>query len=136
MALTLLMEGPFFVDRVSFLVIRQHAVDQVLAFDRDFEHEGFALATVPADKQRGVHEAPVPYGSSVESGEFVSVYEISERAGRPVNTVQSWRRRHGDFPPPVAQLAAGPIWKWSAVEGWIAARGNKRARAFQSEASP
>ncbi len=32
-----------FVDRVSFQLMREAALDQAFAFDRDFAHEGFAL---------------------------------------------------------------------------------------------
>lgn len=51
---------------------------------------------------------------------IVGVAEIAERTGSTVNTVHSWRRRHADFPAPVATLAMGPVWLWSDVAHWIA----------------
>lgn len=68
-------------------------------------------------------ELGFPDGSEVASLDVVSVTEIARRTGRPVNTIQSWRRRHRDFPKPIVQLAAGPIWNWPAVEAWVASRG-------------
>ncbi|CAN5771664.1 hypothetical protein BH23CHL7_BH23CHL7_05680 [soil metagenome] len=113
------------VDQVSFLVMRQQGIITAWAFDSDFEHEGFARPLVPADHAppQISEEAPT-YGS-----DLVSVAEISARAGRPVNTIQSWRRRHGDFPAPVVQLAAGPVWNWPVVESWIAGRDRRLVAA-------
>jgi hypothetical protein len=51
---------------------------------------------------------------------LVSVAEIAQRAGVAWSTVQSWRRRHADFPAPLVTLAAGPVWDWADVERWIA----------------
>ena len=52
--------------------------------------------------------------------DLVGVQEVATRAGVAVATVHSWRRRHGDFPEPVARLASGPVWRWSDVEAWLA----------------
>jgi transposase-like protein len=49
----------------------------------------------------------------------VSTVEIAQRLGTAPGTVHSWRRRHADFPEPLAALA-GPIWAWSDVERWAA----------------
>jgi hypothetical protein len=35
-----------------------------------------------------------------------------------VSTVHKWRRRHDDFPQPVAELRAGLVWAWPDVEAW------------------
>lgn len=53
---------------------------------------------------------------------LVGVFEIAERLGVKVNTVQVWRRRHGSFPPPLVELAAGPVWWWPDVEVWTLMR--------------
>jgi len=53
-------------------------------------------------------------------GDLVSVTEIAQRAGTTPGMVHSWRRRHPDFPPPVAQLAIGPVWDWPPVAAWLA----------------
>lgn len=116
------------VDHVSFEVMRQNGIDVCFAFDPDFGAQGFRQAVaVKAEKGRGVGEAGAAYaGSASPSGDLVSVAEISARAGRPVNTVQSWRRRYADFPVPVVQLAAGPIWSWPQIAEWISGRPLRR----------
>lgn len=54
--------------------------------------------------------------------DLAGVSEIAARAGVSVNTVQAWRRRYTTFPLPAITLSAGPIWDWSEIAGWIAAR--------------
>ena len=117
------------VDHVSFAVMRDLGIDVAFAFDADFDRHGFSRPPVAPEvgEGRGVSEAPGVYaGSAIEQPDLVSVAEIAIRAGRPVNTIQSWRRRHPDFPAPVARLSAGPIWNWSAVADWISARASAR----------
>lgn len=127
------------VDHASFIVMRAVGIDQALAFDRDFDRHGFALPIAdepPAGRQ--LSEARAPYvslaASSDAPADLVSVTELATRAGRSINTVQSWRRRRRDFPKPVAELAAGPIWRWPEVAAWIHARQPARrpgiARSF------
>jgi uncharacterized protein len=115
-----------FVDHVSFVLMRQAAVRVAFAFDQDFEREGFEKPA-GAGNMTGLSEVPMAYGSAGAraddgGGDLVSVSEIAARAGRSVHTVQSWRRRHPDFPAPLAQLAAGPIWTWPAIRGWLDSR--------------
>jgi predicted nucleic acid-binding protein len=126
--------GASFVDHVSFAVMRQHGIELALAYDRDFELQGFRTVTMPGGDQLKVHEGSSVYARDSQAVELVSVAEISARAGRPVNTVQSWRRRHPDFPAPVAQLAVGPVWMWPAVEAWIGGR-DRRGRSSIAAAS-
>jgi predicted nucleic acid-binding protein len=116
--------GPSLVDHVSFLVMRQEGIEVAFAFDADFALAGFKAAAAPVDNRpaRQVNETAAAYGTEAGPAQLVSVTEIAQRAGRSINTVQSWRRRHRDFPPPVARLAAGPIWDWPSIAGWIAAR--------------
>ena len=108
------------VDEVSFAVMRSRGISEAFAYDDDFDRAGFRRAAQPNAQDR-VHEEPAPYGDDLAS-DLVSVTEIAARAGRPINTIQSWRRRHADFPAPMAQLGAGPIWSWPQIEGWLAAR--------------
>jgi hypothetical protein len=113
------------VDHVSFEVMRREGIQQAFAFDADFEAQGFERPGLPpvGGEGRRLSETGAPYGpGQTEGDQLVSVSEIAARAGRPVNTIQSWRRRHRDFPAPVASLAAGPVWTWPVVERWIAAR--------------
>jgi predicted DNA-binding transcriptional regulator AlpA len=55
----------------------------------------------------------------VEVGELVGAAEIASRLGvaRP-QVVHEWRRRHSDFPQPVAQLQQALVWAWGEVERW------------------
>ncbi len=56
--------------------------------------------------------------------DLVGAAEIAERLGRrDVRLVHSWRRRHPDFPPPVAQLRQAMVWAWPDVEQWARATG-------------
>lgn len=128
--------GVSLVDRVSFEVMRHEGIEEAFAFDADFEVQGFARPVVPAAGGQGrrLSEASAPYGSGPSEGaQLVSVAEIAARAGRPVNTIQSWRRRHRDFPAPVASLAAGPVWTWPSIEQWIGERATRGARLARAE---
>ena len=51
--------------------------------------------------------------------QLVGAAEIAERLGvRRPNVVHDWRRRHADFPQPVATLKQAFIWEWREVEAW------------------
>ena len=117
------------VDHVSFEVMRATGLEVAFTFDTDFEAEGFKLATASPSVPRRLSETPATYAAPAPP-DLVSIAEISARAGRPINTIQSWRRRHRDFPAPLAQLAAGPIWAWSDVKAWIDVRGSRPLRAL------
>jgi|GEM_PF-238279 Predicted nucleic acid-binding protein, contains PIN domain len=113
------------VDYVSFEVMRQAGVEVAFAYDRDFERQGFrpVAGSTPDAPERRLSEAPAPYESdTAPESHLVGIAEIAARSGRSTNTIQSWRRRHPDFPTPVAQLATGPVWSWTPVAEWIAAR--------------
>jgi predicted nucleic acid-binding protein len=117
------------VDRVSFEVMRREGIDQAFAFDADFEAQGFRRPVIADRLRQGrrLSEAAAPYGTDgTTEAELVSVSEIASRARRPISTVQSWRRRHRDFPQPVASLAAGPVWRWPSVAQWISGRSTPR----------
>jgi predicted nucleic acid-binding protein len=105
------------VDQVSFIVMRTLGIDTALAFDSDFERAGYRLPEVR--RRHTLSETPALYGSTSPTAALVSVAELAARSGRSVNTIQSWRRRHADFPLPSVELAAGPIWLWADVSAWI-----------------
>lgn len=114
--------GPSIVDEASFVVMRRLGIDTAFAYDDDFERQGFRRAVPTRDEPtRWLREAPAPYGSA-EDPDLVGIREIATRSGHSANTVQSWRRRHREFPAPLAQLSAAPIWRWPDVEAWISAR--------------
>ncbi len=56
--------------------------------------------------------------------DLVGAAEIADRLGlsHPQN-VSVWRRRHPDFPQPIAQLQKALIWDWRDVERWVRATG-------------
>jgi hypothetical protein len=60
----------------------------------------------------------------VDADDLVSASEIATRLGakRP-GVVHDWRRRHPDFPEPIARLALGYVWSWRDVEAWARATG-------------
>ena len=56
---------------------------------------------------------------TVRVDDLVGTVEIAQRLGvRDHNVVNMWRRRHPDFPQPVATLRHGRIWAWPDVEAW------------------
>jgi predicted nucleic acid-binding protein len=118
------------VDQVSFIVMRQLAIDAAFAFDRDFETEGFRRPMIEGQRPKHAGEAAASYeATDAMADDVVSVAEIARRSGRPISTVQSWRRRDATFPRPFVELAAGPIWHWQDVSRWINGRRRRRERA-------
>jgi len=122
--------GASLVDEVSFLVMRSLDINLALAFDADFERQGFRLPHLPPDPQRHTLSEPrAPSAAPSETLDLVSVTELAQRSGRSVNTIQSWRRRRPDFPAPSVELAAGPIWLWDDVSAWIDQRTQRASGA-------
>ena len=58
-------------------------------------------------------------GRKVDTGDLVSAVEIASRLGvaRP-QVVYDWRRRHDDFPEPVARVGNVSVWAWPDIEAW------------------
>ena len=51
--------------------------------------------------------------------DLVGATEIAQRLGVSApQVIYSWRRRHDDFPAPVAELSIGLVWAWPDVEAW------------------
>jgi len=63
-------------------------------------------------------------GRKVDVDDLVSAVEIARRLGvaRP-QVVYDWRRRHEDFPAPIARLGNVSVWAWPDVEAWARATG-------------
>ena len=58
--------------------------------------------------------------------DLVGAAEIAARLGsKRTSVVHDWRRRHPEFPQPVAALQAGFVWAWPDVEKWAKATGRK-----------
>lgn len=58
-------------------------------------------------------------GKKVDVDDLVGAYEIAQRMGvaRP-QVIHEWRRRHPDFPEPIATLKTALIWDWKEVQRW------------------
>lgn len=58
---------------------------------------------------------------------LVGAHEIAERLGLShVQSVHTLRKRHKDFPEPIASLKTALIWDWREVERWAIATGRTR----------
>ena len=65
----------------------------------------------------------------INPDDLVGAHEIADRLGLAFpNLVHTWRRRHPDFPKPVAELQAGVIWDWTEIEKWLISTGRTVAR--------
>lgn len=54
----------------------------------------------------------------VDARDLVGAAEIAERLGIVRQSVHQLRRRHPDFPEPIAKLKQTHVWAWSEVEEW------------------
>ena len=62
--------------------------------------------------------------AAVPPDQLVGAHEIAERLGLShAQSVHTLRKRHADFPQPVATLKTALIWDWSDVEAWAKATG-------------
>ncbi len=60
----------------------------------------------------------------VDVDKLVGAKEIAARLGyKRTVYVHDLRRRHPDFPEPVAELSAGMVWDWDDVEAWARTTG-------------
>jgi len=58
-------------------------------------------------------------GRLLDVEELVGTAEIAERVGvKRLQVVHDWRRRHHDFPPPVAVISRTLVWYWPEVRAW------------------
>lgn len=62
----------------------------------------------------------------MESPELVGSREIAERLGLAhPESVHAWRRRHREFPEPIARLGIGYVWRWADVRAWAERTGRE-----------
>ena len=59
--------------------------------------------------------------------DLVGIYEIAEMAGKSRQAVANWRARLSNFPKPVAELKAGPVFNRSEVKAWLDVRNGQAA---------
>lgn len=66
-------------------------------------------------------------GRKVDVDDLVGAHEIAQRLGvaRP-QVIHEWRRRHRDFPKPVATLKTALIWDWADVKVWAKSTGRTK----------
>jgi predicted DNA-binding transcriptional regulator AlpA len=58
-------------------------------------------------------------GRRVNAEDLVGAHEIAERLGvRRPQVVHDWRRRHKDFPKPIAKLKTALVWDWKEIQDW------------------
>jgi predicted DNA-binding transcriptional regulator AlpA len=62
-------------------------------------------------------------GRKVDVDDLVGATEIGQRLGIDRRSVHQLRRRHDDFPEPIAQLESAMVWAWPDVERWANATG-------------
>ena len=55
--------------------------------------------------------------------DLVGAAEIADRLGVDARTIHQWRRRHEDFPEPVARLSQAMVWAWPDVAAWAQSTG-------------
>src|SRR6266542_6873587 len=55
----------------------------------------------------------------MDAEDLVGVFEIAEMAGVTTQAVANWRVRGRDFPAPVAELRAGPVFKRDQIRAWL-----------------
>ena len=51
--------------------------------------------------------------------EYVGIAEVAEMAKVKGEAVSNWRRRHADFPKPIQELRAGPVFAKHEIETWL-----------------
>lgn len=58
-------------------------------------------------------------GKRINVKDLVGAHEVAQRLGvaRP-QVVHGWRRRHANFPEPIATLKTALIWDWHEVKVW------------------
>ena len=59
---------------------------------------------------------------TVPSDEFVGINEIADLAGVSRQAASNWRARAADFPKPIVELKAGPVFRRSQIRSWLRTR--------------
>src|SRR5450631_2036428 len=65
--------------------------------------------------------------SATPHADLVGIYEIAEMAGKSRQAVANWRARLSNFPKPVAELKAGPVFDRCEVKAWLDVRNGQTA---------
>ena len=124
-------DGPGTVDRWVAAIVAERRKD----LSRDpLDWDGPELDEIYQDIGPSMYVDEMRTTTQSKVPELVGPAEVAERAGVSRSAVTQWRRRHADFPAPVAVLGAGrqapkgdaagmPVWTWGAIHAWLAATG-------------
>lgn len=66
--------------------------------------------------------------------DLVGVSEIAAMAGVSAQAVANWRVRSADFPQPLTELAAGPVFRSTQIRAWLK-RNNRRLGTLEESSS-
>jgi hypothetical protein len=66
--------------------------------------------------------------------DLVGISEIATMAGVSAQAVANWRVRSADFPQPLTELAAGPVFRSTQIRAWLK-RNNRRLGALEESSS-
>jgi predicted DNA-binding transcriptional regulator AlpA len=68
-------------------------------------------------------------GKKIDVDDLVGAHEIAHRLGvaRP-QVIHEWRRRHADFPEPIAALKTALIWDWREISLWAKSTGRQNQK--------
>lgn len=77
------------------------------------------LTILPSMIQRNLFRKKCFVKDNLNPADLVGAHEIADRLGVAYpQMVHEWKRRHADFPRPVAKLTMGLIWDWKEIETW------------------
>ena len=58
----------------------------------------------------------------MDDEDLVGIFEVAEIAGVTRQAVTNWRNRFDDFPPPLADLRSGPVFRRDQIRRWLRKR--------------
>jgi hypothetical protein len=82
-------------------------------------NEHHALADARWLRDAHAFASGIPDVPDATPRKLVGHHEIAEMAGVRASSVVHWRTRHEDFPKPVADLRAGPVYDRDTVRAWL-----------------
>jgi hypothetical protein len=62
-------------------------------------------------------------GRKIDVEDLAGVQELAAELDVTVNTIHQWKRRHANFPKPIANLFAGLIYSRAEIVEWAKANG-------------
>ena len=80
-----------------------------------------AAAGAHLTRDNALHDQELPRMLLCMTGHLVGLSEIASMLGVTRQRASQLVRDYDDFPPPVAELAAGRVWETATVEAWAKA---------------